>query len=269
MFAVSIAPFLVQDLEKLPDLQPDGWPDIQPHFRYYLQAPFCYPFKLADKETILAIGTYILHGSSAWLGHIIVHKEYRKKGFGATMTQELLKKIDRRLYPTVSLIATVLGEPVYAKLGFHKEMDYCMYRNENPIPFTIDDTFVYDFQPIFLADLLTLDKKIANEDRAHLLKEHLRDGKVYLKEGKILGFYLPTLNEGLLVAEDNAAGIALLKRRLNKLPKIALPETNKEGIRFLEGNGYLLYQKGARMSLGSSIDFKGDGVFGRIGGNLG
>ena len=41
--------------------------DITPVFRFYVDAPFCLPFKIEDGEAIIALGTAILLGRTAWL----------------------------------------------------------------------------------------------------------------------------------------------------------------------------------------------------------
>src|SRR5688500_3639509 len=118
------------ELNDLIALQPEGWPDIRPHFQFYFNSSFCSPIKLVADKKIVGIGSCIYHRETAWLGHIIVHKEFRNQGIGTKITQALVERALEINSSTISLIATELGEPVYAKLGFRKESDYCFFTKE-------------------------------------------------------------------------------------------------------------------------------------------
>lgn len=80
---------------------------------------------------------------------------------------------------------------------------------------------------------------------------------------------MPTLNEDLIVAKDPSVGIELIKHRLKTKSFSVVRQENKSVIPFLEANNFRHFQTGARMNLGSKIDFKGKMLFSRIGGNLG
>jgi hypothetical protein len=44
-FEMHILPLKNDDLKVLPNLHPGGWPDILPHFNFYLRAEHCIPIK--------------------------------------------------------------------------------------------------------------------------------------------------------------------------------------------------------------------------------
>ena len=71
------------DLNEIRKLQPEGWPDIVTDFEYYLDSAFCNPIKTVLGGKIVGVGVTIIFGESAWIAHIIVDKEFRKRGIGS------------------------------------------------------------------------------------------------------------------------------------------------------------------------------------------
>jgi len=119
--------FLPGDLEQLPYLQPADWGDLMPRFRYFIDSPFCKPIKIEEQGQVIAIGASMFHKDTVWLACIVVHPDHRKKGLGATITQDLISDVDSNVYPTIYLDATDFGYPVYKKLGFEVETEYAHY----------------------------------------------------------------------------------------------------------------------------------------------
>jgi len=48
-----------QDLERIRHLQPEGWPDILPHFDFYVNSLFCYPIWAEVDGRIVGVGASI------------------------------------------------------------------------------------------------------------------------------------------------------------------------------------------------------------------
>ena len=258
-----------QDLQELKELQPEGWSDITPYFEFYTNSPFCHPIKVLSGNRIAGIGTSILHKTSAWVAHIIVHPDFRNRGIGGIVTKSVRDAIDHVKYPTVSLIATPLGEPVYRKLGFQPETDYLFYKNESYTPVPKQNPLIADADPSCYNEILNFDKKASGEERTGILEPHLQSVKIYRSNNKINGFYAPDLGDGLIVAENETAGLELLKLKLQMLPFSVVPSDNEAAVNFLQEQGFQQFLKGTRMSIGERIDFKPKMLFNRIGGNLG
>ncbi len=257
------------DLPQLKELQPDSWPDITPYFEFYLNAPFCQPIKVIDGSSITGIGTTIMHRDSAWLAHIIVHPEFRNRGIGGLITKSLTEMVDISTHSTISLIATPMGEPVYKKAGFLRETDYLFFKNEKYTFAPEENSSIANATPDLYPEILRLDKKASGEDRSVLLEPHLPKIRIFRSSNSISGFYAPTLGEGLVVAENDTAGIALLKLKLQALPFSVVPSENEAAIQFLPDNGFQQFLRGTRMRIGKKLDFKPAMLYGRIGGNLG
>jgi len=256
------------DMESISALQPDGWPDISPFVKFYIDAPFCEPLKFSENNNIVGIGAAIIYHKTAWLGHIIVHKDYRNKGIGSFITKTLVDRRIRKGIKSISLIATDLGQPVYTKLGFTKETEYLFFKNDAPERMTCPTDMVSNGRGLE-KEILNIDKYVWGENRKKLLEPHLSDARVCIENNKVTGFYLPTLGEGLIVATTNLSGIELMKLRKQAIPVAVVPKENEVAIQFLYENNFTFHKAAARMRLGIPTGFKARMLFNRSGGNVG
>jgi GNAT superfamily N-acetyltransferase len=266
--SVSIQQLTLEDLEHVGVLQPDGWGDILTSIRFYCTSGFCHPLKATIDDKLVGIGTAIIHGTTAWLAHIIVHKDHRKAGIGTTITKSLIDLVHKTSCQTMLLIATTLGEPVYRKLGFSVETRY-LFLDNGTLPEPAGESNIIPFQQQYQDTLMQFDHRISGEYREGLFSAHLTDSKLFLDGGEITGFYIPSLGEGLIIASDPHAGIELMKYRwkLNKM--FCIPVNNEFGISFLKQHGYETLREASRMILGKKIVWDASHIYSRIGGNLG
>ncbi|MBN1416060.1 MAG: GNAT family N-acetyltransferase [Bacteroidales bacterium] len=261
--------FTYPDLKRISGLQPDDWSDIIPFFSYYLKADYCDPIKVETDNKVVGIGTSIKYRHTAWIAHIIVHPGYRCRGIGTYITNTLVDRLMKQKYRTVFLIATKLGEPVYRKLGFEKETEYLFFK-DGKYPADIDPPEeLLPYSESYKADFLDLDEKASGEKREAVLSEHFTDSVLYVRENKVSGFYMPSLGEGLIVAENEPAGLELMKMKYSTVSKAILPMENKAGIEFLIKIKFKEYSKGIRMRFGEKIQWHPEMLYSRIGGNLG
>lgn len=218
-------------------------------------------------EKILAIGTSIFHGRSAWVAHIIVGKDFRNRGLGTLITEALIKDILQRKFTTIQLVATPMGEPIYRKLGFQKDIEYAFVKDG---VHTSEPNNILSYQPEYADEILSLDAYASGEDRTQLLTPHLNEAKIILGDRKVAGFYMPTLGEGLIIASDVEAGIKLMRYKHGQDFKYAaIPRPNEAAVNFLLENGYHEFRVGIRMWYGEKLSWHPEMLYGRIGGNLG
>jgi hypothetical protein len=265
---IKIAPFQLADIEKIPLIQPEDWPDIIPSLRFYCASDFCFPMKAVMGEEMVGIGTAIIYGETAWLAHIIVNRHYRNAGIGSTITKGLIDFISKTSCKTILLIATALGEPVYRKIGFEVQTAYVFF-DEGSIPSSKDSTACNIFEISFVTEMLKLDRIVSGENRMKLLLPHLNQAQVFTDDGTVTGFYLPTLGEGLIIANNSTAGFELMKVRACTQKKFCIPIDNEPGIKFLQQYGCKEIRKASRMIYGRKTSFDGTKLYSRIGGNLG
>ena len=257
------------DLELLHELRPPDWNPLAPVFDFYLRSDFCFPIKYTERGAIAGIGATIIHQHTAWLAHIIVHNDHRNKGIGGILTKALIDQANKPGIQTILLLATSLGEPVYRKHGFVKEMDYLFFKTDQGVAWNHNDT-ISPFEERFTHDLIQLDKNVSGEDRSKLITPHFKDAKLVVDKNIVHGYYLPTLGDGPLVARNKEAGSALLNLKLAQgIKKAALPETNHDGIDILTTFGLKEFLKGTRMYLGKPLPWQPEKVYNRIGGNFG
>jgi GNAT superfamily N-acetyltransferase len=263
-----VAPLSSSDLQLLPALQPQDWGDITNSFTFYIYKPFCFPIGIREDERLVGIGAVIFHGTTAWLCHIIVHPEFRNRGLGKLITGELIAiaKQDPRI-ETLLLLATKLGAPVYQKCGFEAESDYVFYKGSTFEGNTVDD--IVACTDIHFSEVLQLDRKVSGEDRAQLLEIHRDRCWIKTVDGKVDGFYFPSLGDGLIIAKGTATGEALMRFRGVNDGRFVIPEQNVAAADFLLRNNFEPFLRGTRMRLGRKIDWHPEGLFNRIGGNLG
>lgn len=268
MVPIRIQQLTSEDVEHVAVLQPDGWGDILTSIRFYCTSGFCHPLKATIDDKLVGTGTAIIHGTTAWLAHIIVHKDHRKAGIGTAITQSLIDLVHKTSCQTMLLIATTLGEPVYRKLGFNVVTRY-LFLDNGTLPEPTDKGNVVPFQQQYHDALMQFDHRASGEHREMLFNTHLTDTKLFLDEGDVRGFYMPSLGEGLIIASDPHAGIELMKHKWRQNKMFCVPEDNKFSIDFLEQYGYQKIREASRMILGKTIAWDGKQVYGRIGGNLG
>jgi GNAT superfamily N-acetyltransferase len=257
------------DLDSVKELQPEGWYDIVPYNKYFIDSEFCEPIKAVIDNKLVGIGTAIMHKDTVWLAHIIVHPNHRSKGIGRAITEKLIENYKGSAFKTIYLIATDLGAPLYTKLGFITETEYAFYKEGNFDKNTSLSPNIVPFQEKFRDEILAMDREISGEDRENRLKESIESSLVYKESDNILGCYFHELGEGMIIARSSQAGIELMKLRLKVNDNAVLPVDNTAAIQFLLNNGFKEVRKAKRMYLGEKRTWNPQGLFNRVGGQIG
>jgi GNAT superfamily N-acetyltransferase len=265
---MNIRPLIQEDIKNINLICPEGWGDISPYFRFYINNPAtCFPFVVEKAGRVIGSGNYNYQGGTAWLSHIIVVPEFREHGIGKYITEFLLAELAKKSCHSIMLIATPMGEPVYKKLGFKTVSKY-IFLKRTKAEFSV----IKDMRPLLKTDLpevLELDRKITGEDRSHLMQGDI-EGWAVQSNTHLRGFYLSKVWDGPVMAEDPEAGLALLGIRMNEKESLIIPEENTEGINFLMQNGfYEFHDPGMRMYNGENVKWKPEMIYGRIGGAFG
>jgi N-acetylglutamate synthase-like GNAT family acetyltransferase len=266
---MEFEPLNYSDLVHLKEFEPPNWGDLVPRFKYCIDSAFCEPIKLMNAGKLLAIGTTILHKDSAWLASIIVHPDHRNNGYGSKITRKLIETIDKKKYSTIYLDATELGYPVYTKIGFELETTYAHLKADKNISGLQLSDAVISYKGKYLQQILKLDKNISCESRQNIITENLVTAKVYISNDRVTGFYMPSLGNGLIIAENDMAGIELVKYRLENNYFAILPSANEAAINFLKNNNLVQFRISRRMYIGNKRAWQGNRIYNRISGQLG
>ncbi|MEM7103970.1 MAG: GNAT family N-acetyltransferase [Bacteroidota bacterium] len=262
-------PFTKDDLKWILVIKPDDWTDFTSAFEWYIENENCHPVKFEENGQLLSVGSVIMNEDSAWLGHIITHKEHRKKGLGTKMTMALVDIARNAGKSSVFLIATDMGLPVYLKCGFVIDSKYHGYnRPEEFQPFEISKN-IRTFEQKDLDGLLALDRAVSGEGRSHLLNDNLEGAMVYDKDTHHEGYFLPKLGDGMIIASSDQAGLGLMQYRLNEVKHAITPVANTTAIDFLQDNKFVYTKHYTRMYLGEKRNWQPQNLFNRIGGHLG
>lgn len=269
--------FLIKPLEKvdlpiLPDFQPPKWNDISLVFQTHIEQPYFYAVVATLNEKPVCIGELILTGDNAWIGNIISKPNYRKQGFGSAVSQHLLELAKKLNAKSIYLLATPEGKPLYEKLAFTSKGKYLFYKKTAEINSVSpdQDAAIVPYNAYFLKQIFTLDRQASGEDRSRILENFTSNCFVYLnpdKENDLLGFYMPDLGDGLLIASTHQAAVALLHFR--NRPQVVLPEDNKAGNELLRCWQFEMYRTATLMVNGAFKKWEPSMIYSRIGGYLG
>lgn len=265
---MTFTPVDIKDIAHLLVLQPSDWEISEEHLFNLITNRHSRTFKLKSNDQLVGMGALTLHENTAWLSHIVVKNHARNKGFGSQITQFLMNEAFKMGCKTIQLTATPLGESVYKRLGFQHLTRYNFFENlpksENPI-----HPYIIPFNVKWTNAILGLDEEISGELRENSLKPHLKSGFYYVENDQLLGFYLPSLTEGLIIAENSEVGFALLNLHLKSKNKIVVPDENLAVMDYLGQLGYVVSSNALRMYFGDFPSVKLNCIYNRIGGALG
>jgi ribosomal protein S18 acetylase RimI-like enzyme len=82
--------------------------------------------------TPVGTATTIAYGSDlAWIGMVLVHPDYRRRGIGKALLERCLAYLQEKSVSCIKLDATPLGKAVYDNLGFRDEWTLTRWENPN------------------------------------------------------------------------------------------------------------------------------------------
>jgi GNAT superfamily N-acetyltransferase len=192
---VSLRPMTLKDIGDCLQLSvAEGWNQTENDWNRLVAYPknTCRVAEYAGK----IIGTVTAsnyENEVAWIGMVLVDKEYRGRGVSKLLLTEILSQLEN--CRSVKLDATPAGQPVYEKYGFLPE--YEIYRMTGQVSEGFQPVPYGSPEPVQLrqvADVIHLDSRVFGANRMHLilslLKENLDKAWVLRKEGKVTAFSL-------------------------------------------------------------------------------
>ena len=96
-----------------------GWNQLEDDLRRLLElAPEGF-FLAEDDGRPCGAASAVAYGvHTAWIGMVLVHKDFRRRGIGAQLMARCIETLRARRIESIKLDATDQGRPVYLKLGF-------------------------------------------------------------------------------------------------------------------------------------------------------
>jgi GNAT superfamily N-acetyltransferase len=113
-----------------------GWNQTEEDWYRLLRLEPLGCFGYQEEDRIVATTTLLCHGTElAWLGMVLTHPDYRRRGLARQLVEAALAVADSRGIGCVKLDATDQGRPLYQQLGFEDEQPVeRWYRPPGPLP---------------------------------------------------------------------------------------------------------------------------------------
>ncbi len=244
------------DWERLRELEPEG----------------CFVAEWND--TVAGTATVTCYGRElAWIGMVLVHPEFRRRGIGTALLKHSLDVLRARGIACIKLDATPEGRPVYEALGFRPE--WTIQRWEIPrLAASLDSAkpAAHRLTTMESAALLSADRVAFGATRSSLLEKLLEASRVSLwmeterNEGRIAPAAFGMLRVGSradylgpVVAIDPQSGIRLVEALLREATVTQtaprpifwdIPDPNEPTIDLARRHGFRPQRTLTRMALG-------------------
>lgn len=110
----------------------EGWNQTLEDWRFFLTQNPHLCLVATHRQKVIATVTAVGYESKlAWIGMMLVRKDFRGLGIGKLLMEHILEK--SKDFPAIKLDATPAGFPLYEKLGFARE--YGIFRSVRPVTF--------------------------------------------------------------------------------------------------------------------------------------
>ena len=239
----------IQDWERFLAMEPDG----------------CF---LAEWEGRPAgTATTIIYGPElAWIGMVLVHPDFRRKGIGRALLRHCIDYLQNRDVRCIKLDATPAGKAVYEALGFREEWTLTRWQRGGPGPATSSGEGITDLRVAGLGTVEQLDSPAFGISRQRLLQAlavQCRQALVLRSErGSVPGYGLlregsRALYLGPVVADTTDGAIRLVRTLLEGNHDNAIfwdiPDRQSSAVSWAAENGFKAQRSLTRMFLGGNV----------------
>jgi GNAT superfamily N-acetyltransferase len=261
----------------------EGWRDRRRFYEFVLRTPRCQVLAGVVDDRLIATGLATANGSVGWLGAIVVAAEFRGRGLGRAVTEELCRRLRAAGCATLSLEATDAGRPMYERMGFRFVTHYHQLQADHLdiAPAVPDGALVRRLAEADLPALFELDRLATAEDRSVPLGMLAEDwagsvaGWVLEREGVVHGFLLPAERAyGAIVASRFEDGLFMLDWHRRVVPagahvRAGIPDEHAAAWRELQARGWQETWQAPRLLLGPAIPWRPEWIWGQINSAMG
>jgi ribosomal protein S18 acetylase RimI-like enzyme len=260
-----------------------GWRDRRRFYEFVLRTSTCQPLTGVVDGRLVATGLATVNGPVGWLGAIVVDPEYRRRGFGRAMTEELCRRLRAAGCVTLSLESTDAGRPMYEGMGFRLMTHYHQLQADHLAerPVEPSGTRARRLESADLPAVLELDRLATAEDRSVPLRV-LAEGEGWVLEdapggrgAPLRGFLLPAERAyGAIVAPRFEDGLYLLDLHRHVVPaeahvRAGIPDEHGAAWRELQARGWQETWQAPRMLRGPEVAWRAEWIWGQINSAMG
>ncbi len=170
MTLVSIRKMQETDLSSLMDLKSaEGWNQTEQDWKLLMSYPDSVNLVAIVSERIVGSVTGINYsGQVAWIGMMLVDKAFRGRGVARKLMQSTIDLL--KTCRTIKLDATPAGYPVYAKIGFERELT--LLRMTHPgLPLIVEGSDPgVAIQSKDIPEIIEYDKQVFGANRGNLIR---------------------------------------------------------------------------------------------------
>ena len=215
---------------------------------------------LEGKARIGMITTVVFGEDLAWIGNVIVDKQFRGRHIGQMLVEHAVAYLKSIRVKCVGLYCFSNNVRFYDKLGFVRDLEFVRLRKEDTLTCPIVQEFS---KPLTLSRLIEIDRKCFGADRSKLLRALIQtshgtyfgfsNGKsaAYLVIKRYVDMYEFGPGVGINAPKRELAalfsvGMSLARKRPIELSCFA---KNRTILRLLEEREFRIINKGYRMFL--------------------
>jgi len=265
---MTIAPFTLDDLIDLAELEPADWDAMMARLRWHMSTPYAVAIKSVFGEALVSgLGTAVAHHGTGWIGERLMMPRFKGPELEGELLDALMQELHARDCATVSAMVPESSVEVFAGRGFAHDGVYVCYAGGKSEPPTLDEVELCE--PHHSMGILHLDRTATGEDRRTLMSEHFYAGRIYVERGRVRGTYLPLLGDGILQADRPDVGEELLRWHMPHVQEVWVPEANPVAKEFLEVRGYTVQDRLFRMHHGEALRWRPEMNYGWISERLG
>ena len=246
----------------------EGWNQTENDWKFLIENPRNTCVVAECSNTIIGTTTAMIYsGDVAWIGMVLVDKEFRGQGVSISLLTDILKKLSS--FKSVKLDATPAGQNVYKKFGFKDEFEIVRMTNlsiENISVQNDEKIFTKCIEPKHLREINDFDENIFGVNRSslinYLLSEYLQKAWMLKRNNSIAGIALGRAGSkyhhiGPVFAQninDVKRLIASAANALKNKPVVVdVLFDKKDIITWLNTNGFTVQRKFVRMYKGENL----------------
>src|SRR2546426_459594 len=246
-----------------------GWNQTLADWRrlLWLEPRGCF-VAVEDSKVVGTVTTTTYGQALAWIGMMLVHAEYQRRGIGTRLMHQALEYLRERGVACVKLDATPAGRPVYERLGFVPESTLMRWQRPASGQTQTPETTVAPARDLTDADweaVDAIDQADFGASRACLLRSLAHDSRAVLvwpAQGRVVGWGMvrPGANAdylGPLVCSSDEGLLSLVLALLGKAGSHSViwdvPDKNESAKATAQRFGFAPLRPLTRMRLGPEI----------------